>query len=103
MEKRYYKIKEVSDMLSIPMSTLRYWEHEVDQLHPTTNEGRRRFYTEHDIQLLRQIQYLRTQNVPVSDLSKRLRMDARVLDKRAQARANLIHIREELTLLLKNL
>ena len=35
--KKYYSIKEVSDMLGIPDSTLRYWEKEFKEIAPKKN------------------------------------------------------------------
>ena len=32
--KKYYSIKEVSEMLEIPESTLRYWEEELEEIGP---------------------------------------------------------------------
>lgn len=96
IEKRYYTIREASEMLGEPASTLRYWEDVVEQLQPHVTAGHTRRYTPDDIALLRRIQYLRAQNVPVRDLSARLRTDERVLDKRAEARLLLQQIKQEL-------
>ena len=53
-KKLYYSIREVSDELCEPASVLRFWETEFDCLKPVN-------YTEHDIDLLRRIQYLTRQ------------------------------------------
>lgn len=98
-EKVYYSIKEVSEMTGVPLPTLRFWEKEVKQLQPRTNAGRTRFYSKEDIAVIRRIIYLRSQNVPVKDLSARLSQDNKQLDRRAQARANLLAIREDLVIL----
>jgi len=38
--KKYYSIGEVSDMLNIPESTLRYWEKEFKEISPKKIKGR---------------------------------------------------------------
>lgn len=55
--KLFYKIKEVSEMLSIPISTLRFWESEFKQLDPTVMNKQRR-YTSSDIEMIKSIHYL---------------------------------------------
>jgi DNA-binding transcriptional MerR regulator len=58
LDKVYYKISEVADMLAIPQSTLRYWETQFVELEPHRNEAGTRFYSNADIEVLRQIKYL---------------------------------------------
>lgn len=100
-EKLYYSIKEVSELLQVPMPTLRYWEQEVRQLEPKTLRGRR-YYTEDDIEMVRRLMFLRDQNVPVKEWSRRLTIDTRTVDKKRAAIDNLNAIKEEL-IILKNL
>ena len=38
-EKKYYKIKEVSEMLDIPISTLHFWERQFTVLSPRRSRG----------------------------------------------------------------
>ncbi len=47
IDKRFYKIKEVSELLDLPASTL-----------PRRNDGGTRFYTPADIEILKMIKYL---------------------------------------------
>lgn len=52
----YYSIKEVSEMVGVAESTLRYWEKEFPNLHPKTVPGSKvRQYTEDDIKEVRLI------------------------------------------------
>lgn len=101
VEKIYYSIKEVSEMLEVSLPTLRYWEREVEQLKPRTNAGRTRFYTEDDIIIIRRLKYYSSQNIPVKDWSKRLKLDDKNVDRKAAARENLLAIRDELEALRK--
>jgi DNA-binding transcriptional MerR regulator len=56
--KRYFTITEVSDMLGLNASMLRYWEKEFRQLNPRTNARGKRFYTERDIATIQEIHRL---------------------------------------------
>lgn len=58
MEKLYYSIKEVATMVGVSESTLRYWETEFVQLRPSRTPGGRRRYTKEDIENVKQILYL---------------------------------------------
>lgn len=56
--KKYYKISEVSEMLGLPMSTLRFWENHFPAINPRRNDRGTRFYTPRDIEAIRMIAYL---------------------------------------------
>lgn len=56
-ERKYYKIGDVSDILGVPQSTLRYWEGEFG-VSPMRTPGKARHYTAEDIRNLRIIHYL---------------------------------------------
>ena len=53
MEKVYYSIAEVSELLKENASTLRFWEKEFTQLRPKVSARGVRQYTNADIDLLR--------------------------------------------------
>ncbi len=52
MVEKFYKIGEVSKLLDLPASTLRYWEEQFRQLRPVKSTGGQRFYTEKHIETL---------------------------------------------------
>lgn len=52
-KKMYYSISEVSSMLGIPASTLRYWEKELPTVSPRKSQGGTRKYSANDIEELR--------------------------------------------------
>jgi DNA-binding transcriptional MerR regulator len=58
IQKLYYSIGEVGDLLELEPHVLRYWESEFDVLHPRKNRAGRRVYTEDDITVVRRIQHL---------------------------------------------
>lgn len=57
-DKQFYKIRDVSYLLDVPPSTLRYWEMEFPEIKPTRSTSGRRFYSPSDIKTLRMIHYL---------------------------------------------
>ena len=57
-DKLYHSIGEVSDLLGVNPSLLRYWETQFTALKPHKNKKGTRYYTDDDIALLRQIYHL---------------------------------------------
>ena len=47
--KKYYRIREVAEMLDVPLSTLRYWEQEFPSIRPKRGSKGTRLYTANDI------------------------------------------------------
>ena len=45
-------------MLHLPLSTLRFWEQEFSIIRPKRSDGNTRYYTPHDIENVRLVQYL---------------------------------------------
>lgn len=58
IQKLYYSIGEVSEIIGQEPHVLRYWETEFDELSPRKNRAGRRVYTEDDIKTVERIQYL---------------------------------------------
>jgi DNA-binding transcriptional MerR regulator len=58
IEKLYYTIGEVSDMLGLNASQIRYWESEFDKLKPRKDRGGNRIYTKEDIEVIKLIHHL---------------------------------------------
>lgn len=56
--KTYYKIGEVSDLLEVSISTLRYWESEFDILNPLRTEKGTRKYRPEDVEVCKMIKHL---------------------------------------------
>ena len=56
--KSYYKIGEVSAMLDVPVSTLRFWEDTFEQLDPFRTQGGMRKYRPEDVEMCRLIKHL---------------------------------------------
>ena len=58
IEKLYYSIGEVSEILGVPVSTVRFWENEFDALRPMKNKKGNRMFTSNDIKNLKIIHRL---------------------------------------------
>jgi len=58
IEKLYYTIGEVAEMLNVNASLLRYWEKEFDTLRPKKNAKGDRFFIKEDIEQLKLIYHL---------------------------------------------
>lgn len=58
IEKLYYTISEVADMLRLNQSVLRYWESEFSHIQPRKTKKGDRLYTQKDIDDLRMIFFL---------------------------------------------
>ena len=56
--KRYYSIREVSELLNIPESTLRYWEKEFKEISPKKTATGIRQYSEADINQIKFVSFL---------------------------------------------
>lgn len=58
LNKRFYRIGDVADILGIPASTLRFWEKEFTIIKPVRNAKNTRLYTPKDIETIKMIHYL---------------------------------------------
>jgi DNA-binding transcriptional MerR regulator len=104
MEKLYYTIAQTAEKTGISMSNLRFWETEIPQLKPHRNERRTRFYTEEDIQLIKNIDYLqKTENLTLDGVRERLRNKKDEITRKQQIYENLISIKNDLKEFAKNL
>ncbi len=57
MQKLYYDINEVAEMVNCEPSALRFWEKEFPHLKPKRDGRNRRKYTDADIEIIKKIQY----------------------------------------------
>lgn len=104
LTKKYYKIKDVADLLELPPSTLRYWESEFSELRPKRNEGKVRLYTPNDIELLRVIKFLvKDKQLTIEGAREHLRKNRRAISKTQDVIDRLQSIRQQLTSLLEAL
>lgn len=58
LNKRFYRIGDVAEILDIPASTLRYWEKEFTIIKPKRSAKNLRLYTPKDIETIKMINFL---------------------------------------------
>jgi DNA-binding transcriptional MerR regulator len=92
-------------MTGLPISTLRYWEKELLQLRPYTNDKGKRFYSEYDIELVKRIKFIRDdmQITRIEAIQKELNMDTRKTDVRQRATELLKKVRKQLEDIRRNI
>jgi DNA-binding transcriptional MerR regulator len=74
IEKLYYSIGEVSRMLEVPVSTVRFWENEFDILKPMKNKKGNRMFTATDVKNLIIIhRLLKEEGMTMSGVKKKLK------------------------------
>lgn len=104
INKRYYKIKEVTEILNLPASTLRFWETQFSILKPKRNDGGTRFYTPADIETLRMIKYLiKEKGLKIEAAQEALRRNHSGVSRHARAINKLHEVRSRLHGLLEAL
>ena len=94
----FVSINEVSKRLNVPAHTLRYWEKHFQQLNPRKDGHGNRYYTEADIDLIKQIKYLRDEMhiTRIEAIRKELKNGKRETDFRQRASDILLRVRAEL-------
>lgn len=101
LTKKYYKIGDVSELLDLPQSTLRFWEHEFSELRPRRSDKGIRRYTPNDIDILRVIKFLiKDKGLTIDGAREHLKRNRHAVDKRHQTIQRLQEIRRGLTELL---
>lgn len=104
LTKKYYRIREVSELVGVPLSTLRYWEQEFPKLKPTRNDKGTRYYTPADVELVAQIKFLlHDRGLKIDAAKEQLTLAAntvetrqRALDRLREIRARLVSLRDSL-------
>lgn len=100
-DKKYYKISQVSEILGIPQSTLRYWEDRFTIIKPRRTEGGTRYYSPADIEKIRMVYYLvKERGIKLDAAQEMIRHNHSGVSKRFEAVERLKSIRAQLTRLL---
>ena len=104
IEKLYYGIGEVAEMLNVNASLIRYWEKEFDTLKPKKNSKGDRLFTKDDIEKLKIIYHLvRDKGYTLEGAKLQLKSkfeDTRkkflIIEKLKKVRGFLVEIKEQL-------
>ncbi|MDE6196410.1 MAG: MerR family transcriptional regulator [Muribaculaceae bacterium] len=104
LDKMFYRIGDVSIMLDLPQSTIRFWEKEFSELRPRRNGGGIRRYTPADVEQLRIIRFLiREKGLTIEGAREHLRRNRRDLERKHEVIGRLKNIRRRLTDMLEAL
>lgn len=102
--KKYYSIKEVSDMLEIPESTLRYWEKEFKEISPKKNAKGVRHYTAQDIEQIKLVNHLvKEKSLTIKGAKTRIKENPQTTTDSHDVVERLKAVREELMAILEEL
>lgn len=97
LSKKYYRIREVSELIGVAPSTLRYWESMFPRLQPTRNAKGTRFYTPADVETLRQIKFLvHDKGLKIDSAIQQMRVASDSVATRARAIERLRDVRQRL-------
>ena len=104
-ERIYYSMAETQAETGLPASTLRYWERHFTQLKPRKDGHGNRYYTEQDIELIKQIKYIRNEMhiTRIEAIRTELKTGKRESDFRQRAADILQRVRAELLEIRKHL
>ena len=101
LTKKYYKIRDVAEILNVSEPTLRYWEQEFPELKPMRSPSNQRFYTPDDIEILRIIYYLvKVRGLKIEAAKEQMRLNSRNITKRMDIINKLQDVKDELKLML---
>lgn len=104
MQKLYYSISEVAEMFQVNQSNLRFWEKEFTQLKPKRNDKKTRFYTDDDIQVIKQIIFLiNDQKLTLEGAKKKLNQKKEQVEKQQEIAERLRKVKQELLGIVKSL
>ncbi len=97
-EKLYFSVRETEKETGVPISTLRYWEKEFDQLSPRKDGHGNRYYTREDQDLIKRIKYIRDELkiTRIEAIRKELATNTKRSDERQAALEILLRVKEEL-------
>jgi DNA-binding transcriptional MerR regulator len=76
MNKKYYQMRDVSRILDIPASTIRFWEDNFPQLKPSRSSGGHRAYDHSQLERLKYIKsLLKEEGLTIEGAKKRLSVE----------------------------
>lgn len=104
VERLYYSISEVADMLGVNQSLIRFWEKEFEQLTPKKNMRGNRQFTKRDIDVLKRIYHLvKEKGFTLEGAKKSMRVRTPAKEQNAPVVKRLQTVRDQLKAILHSL
>lgn len=105
MEKLFYTIGEVAEILDVNASAVRFWTNNFEKfLKPRRNAKGNRQYTKEDIEVLKQIHFLvKVQGLTLEGASRQMAEERRSVESRVKALDALKELRAQLEEVRKSL
>lgn len=104
LEKKYYKIKDVAELLDVNASTLRYWEKEFPECAPRRSATNIRYYDAKSIELLRIIRYLlKDKGLKIEAAKEQLKSNRKNVSRKIEVLERLEDVRNQLEGILSSL
>lgn len=101
IQKRYYTISEVSVILGVNASLIRFWEKEFSQIKPRKGKKGNRLFTPSDLEILKKIfSLVKLKGYTLEGARKALKNGSNETSSRAQAKIKLSGIRQKLQQIL---
>ena len=97
-DKIYYSLRETEQATGVPITTLRFWEKQFEELNPRKDGHGNRYYTKEDQELIKRIKYIRDELkiTRIEAIRKELNTNTKRSDERQSAIEILQRVREEL-------
>lgn len=104
LDKEFYRINEVAEMIGVTLPTLRFWEKEFPEAAPIRTPSRTRLYTPENVRILRIIHYLvRVKGLRLDAVREQLRTNRANVSRRMEVIKRLEDVRTDLDRLLHSL
>ena len=102
--KLYYSIGEVSKILKISTSKIRFWEKEFEILNPKKNKKGNRKFTKNDLKKLKLINHLlKEKKYTINGAKKKIQNNYEKIERNHEVIENLKKLKAELIEIRKNL
>lgn len=104
LDKQYYKIRDVAELLGVNTSTLRYWESEFPEITPRRSRTNQRYYRPEDIKTIRMIHYLvKVKGLRIEAAKEEIASNRKNISRRLEVIELLTNTRNELKEMLNAL
>ena len=104
LDKQYYKIRDVAELLGVNTSTLRYWESEFPEITPRRSRTNQRYYRPEDIKTIRMIHYhVKVKGLRIEAAKEEIASNRKNISRRLEVIELLTNTRNELKEMLNAL